>query len=284
MTLYKQLVGTGAVLSPLDLILTAVDASADWSTKYTEIDATDGYLKTLWIEATNTSNSDRTALMLTFTRNVGVTTRACEYITLGQLPDDQINVNPYTTSYTEDYIRKRGAYRGLLQDVVIIDRDYIYISWAGQSNIIDDQSISRPYVLGCFLSVVEKAHTFDKGIISLDSYRKGVFYKDTWYGASVVTDINNRQCRVNATYSERFYRNMGNTDAYFYTSTSIHVNLSTLVDNAEMILLGYIPGATFGIYDHHKTNYGLNVTLKEGEYVGYPSFYAEGLNTFLFPE
>ncbi len=289
MIIHKQNIGTGPTLSPLDLIKTAVDASSDWSTKAT--DSAEGYLDKLWIEATNTTTGDQMALMFTFIRDSGVTVKACEYIDLGQPDTNQPNQCDEYSFFTDNYIKCRGGHRGLTQDIVIIHRDYIYVNWAGQANNIkvtyniyeDSTYPAFPFCKGCFFGVIERTHNYNKGTVFLTSNLQKTFYDDLWYGESVLTDINQRQGRINALYPPELYEGMGLADAYFYTPISIHVNIDNVTDDAKMILLGYLAGNIFGTVNANKATFGTDVTLPEGQHISYNAYSIEGVDSILFP-
>ena len=288
MTLNKKMVNTGRINSPLDLLSDAITADADWTLKKSETHATDGYISLIWIEAINTTNGDRMALQLTFERGVGLYAKASEYIDLGQPAESQPNVAHSGMFIELDFVKEYGGWRGLQQDVVVVDRDYIYLGWVGEDDEIGDY-MEVPKTAGCFLSTINKTNAYTQGILFVTNMAGGVserevFYEGNWYGDNILTYPDNRQCRINALYPEELYtQHLGKTDAYFYTAATIHINLSQTENNKELILLGYIPGNVYVTGDAFKTNRGMSIKLKDGTYAGYSALSIEGANVILFP-
>ena len=286
MTIFRNNIGTGVNLSPLDTVKEAVTASADWTLK--KEDSSLGYLGVLWIEAINTTNGDSFALTFSFTRGTSVMVKVCEYIDLGQTEDNQPNIAPSSFITTYPYLIYRGAFNGLLEDVVVIDRDYIQVMWAGTINY-GTVTGKAPIISGIFASSIDKAHAFTGGIIFTTTSKVGpsyreVFYEGNWYGNDVVSAVNNRQSRLNALFPPELYENgMGYVSASFYTSISIHVNLDTLEDNAELILLGYYPGNILTLSEFYRAYFGGGYRLDGVNYIGFESIALEGSNQILFP-
>lgn len=293
MQIYRNNPTTGAATSPLDTIKVAVAGSADWEEKLSEYDGTDGYLNKLWVEAINTTTGDRMALMFSFIRNSGLYIKACEYITLGQAEEAQVGYCDQGYSTGVNHLRYRGGFRGVIEDFVSIDRDFLYTSWAGNYNnhysVWDNQDKGGDYpeypnVVSSFFGIVERAHVLSKATVFLTGSFMKVFYNDEWYGASVLTDLNQNQARVNATYPAELYSDgSGVTDSIFYTPVSIHVNIDHVTNDAKMILVGYIGGGLFTTKLIYKPRYLTDLRLKEGDFMALPISYVEGTNVLLLP-
>ena len=281
--LYTDIVGMGLALSPLDIINTAVTASANWTVRRTVQDPTDNYLSELWVDATNTSNSETMGFIAKFTRGVGMTVSVCKSIDVGQTEENQALLAP--TKFSTSVFSKHATLTAPDVLQVVIDRDFIVFQ--GTMAYAKDGN-PYPHTNGFFLSTIEKTSTYSGAIVFFMSDYVGegsrsVFYEDIWYGVSATAASNDLMARINAIYTENMFTPPLASAKYFYSKISVHVNTLPLGESNNLILLGYLPGGLFGtkVYYQNKSNF--KITLDEQDYVGLEDFGCEAIDTILYP-
>lgn len=277
MTKYKQHNVIGANKSPLDIMYTSFDTSTDWDIKRS---VTNTLLEELWVEAINTTNGDKMAMVITF-KSGTLKITICHHIDLLSEEASQPGVSPSGFSTTQF---SSWGVRDYFDDIaVVIDRDYFYfgavLTRIGKQNC--------PYKMAFIISSIEKLTSFNDGILFAasskfgDSY-KGIYYEGQWYADSAATSPIDLMGRFNALFNSGMYSAPVSSRRFFYSKLSVHVNLIPQSDNTDLVLLGNLPSGIFGVNTRYAQNFDMDETLPEGDYVGFPSTGAEGINTFLF--
>ncbi len=280
-----ELVGElGYDKSPLDVIYNAViDNPADWDILRVLYDGTYNYITELWVKSLNTTNGQPIQFVGTYTRGSSLKVYATETLNTSNTPDTQPGAAP-SNYYTANFTKYAQLLR-LDTTTVFIDRDFITFTY-----FLDDSNKYeyKPQTGGFLISSVDKATTFNGGLVFLVSEKQGesyanVLYEGIWQGDSVAGNSDDLACRMNTLYVSGMFPEALGTPVYSYSKVSIHVSLVPLSDDDDLALIGYLPGGIYGTRLNREAYRFFSIDLDGTTYSATTSISCEAINTFLYP-